>query len=258
MGVHVADGVGRLAGVLQAGLHGLDGTQSLRLGRGDVVRVPRGSVAGQLRVDPSPPRHRPLRLFQDERTGAFGQHEAVPVAIEWPAGVCRIVVATRERLHLRESGQGETEDRGVGPTGDADLGEAVADHSVRVANGVGPGGAGRRDALVRTGEAERHGHVSRGGVRHEHRNHERTDSVRSFLQEHLVLDEEAAQPADPGREHDPGPGVVDRGIPGVLPRQLRRGDGEVDRPVGSLDLLGTHPCLGVEVVDLPGDLDGQL
>ena len=43
----------------------------------------------------------------------------------------------------------------------------------------------------------------------------------------------------------------------VVDGHLRRGDGVVDEGVGLLDFLLLHPVLGVEPVDLAGDLAGE-
>ena len=99
--VDVARDAGRAS--RSALLHHADHPAAILGGRGDVVRVARHPVAGELAVDRRAAVLRVLELLEDEDARAFAHHEAVAVQVPRTRGALRLVVARRERAHGREA-----------------------------------------------------------------------------------------------------------------------------------------------------------
>ena len=101
--VDVVDLVGRDAGVCERHPHRAGRATAGRVGLGHVPRVRRDAVAEQLRVDPGATAARMLELLEHENGARFAHHEAVPVGVERPARVLRVVVPPREGVHRAEA-----------------------------------------------------------------------------------------------------------------------------------------------------------
>src|ERR1051326_5078978 len=75
------------------------------------MSVGRRAVPDDLRDDLRAPALGALPLFQNQHGRPVAHDEAVAVLVERPAGGLGIVVALRQRLHVREAGERERRDR---------------------------------------------------------------------------------------------------------------------------------------------------
>ena len=121
---------------------------------------------------------------------------------------------------------------------------------------MGPGGAGRRRAGIRSFQPQADGHLPRGHVGDEHGDHERAELLRPFgLQDRvLVLDElHAAHAAADDRPAPEGILLLEREA-GIDDRLFRRRDGELDEALGTLRLLWRQVRGRIEPLHLGRDL----
>ena len=89
---------------------------------------------------------RVLELLQHDHGGALAEHEAVAIAVERPARALGVLVALAHRAERAVAGEAHRRHRGIGPAGERDVAEAVADRVARLLDRV---------------------HARRAGVRHE-------------------------------------------------------------------------------------------
>ena len=108
---------------------------------GHVVGVAAAREAGYLAVHVCAARERGVQLLQDQHGAAFAHDEPVAVAVEWSRCVLGIVVPGRRRLDRVEARHRDRRDRRLRGAGDHDVGLAVLDHLVAVADCVDPRGA---------------------------------------------------------------------------------------------------------------------
>ena len=147
-----------------------------------------------------------------------------------------------------------------GAAGDHHVGAAAADDLERVADGVRRGGAGGAGRRVRSLGAEADGHLAGGQVDDRCGNEEGRDAARPALEQRLVLALDGAEPADArGDEHPDARGDLRRDLqPGVVDRELRRGDGELDEDVHLLDVFLLDELQRIELLHLTGDTRREL
>ncbi len=199
-----------------------------------------------------------LRL-EDERRGAVAEDEAVTRHVVRARGGLGGVVATRERLHGRERGEGQRVQRGLRATGDDDVRLAVRDVAVglgqdsvdeaqaeryvrappRAPNSISMAAAGPFAMSIGTViSAGRGAGPSRGGVPGVE---QRVDAA------------DTGRPVDDEALGDDGLGVDAR----VGPRLTRGDERELRRGVEALR-LGARQLVGEEAARLAGELDGDL
>ena len=214
VGVDVVD-VGRLpAGVAQREPD--RARRALARGRGDVVGVGGGGVAGQPAEDrrAAPSRHR-LGLEQ-QHARALAEDEAVAALVE------RARDAERGgRPHAVEAGARERRHPGVGTAHEAGVGVAVAHEPVARADRVRAGRARRDGAVALALEAELHRQHAGGGVGHEQRDRERRERPGAALQQRAVLVLDRPEPAEAGPDDAADPLVVGGQL--CVPSRLRGG-----------------------------------
>ena len=173
-----------------------------------------------------------------------------------------VVVAGREGPHGAEAADGERRDRGLGAAGDHDVRVAVLDGPHGLADGVSARRAGRHRGPVRPLGAEEDADLARGHVDDHLRHEERADAAHALLRRRRALvSSKTADAADAGADDDPDPlGVLRSSIsrPELLERHLGGGDRVLGEEVHAAGLLLVHPVLGVEVLDLAGELGGVL
>src|SRR5687768_1370755 len=104
MCVDVVDFRGVALRLTERDLHRAHGALATLRWRGDVKRIVRGPVAGQLGVDAGAPGARMALRLQDDDAAALAHDEAVAVAVEGPRGPFRLVVAGGKRFHRGETG----------------------------------------------------------------------------------------------------------------------------------------------------------
>src|SRR5438132_11376863 len=71
-------------GLAQGQTHGSRSALTALARRGDVVRIRRGAVPRDLRVDVRVPFDGVLEALEDQDAGCLGQHEAVALGVKWP------------------------------------------------------------------------------------------------------------------------------------------------------------------------------
>ena len=80
--------------------------------------------------------------FKHHHRRAFGEDKPVAIEIERAARGGRIVVPARKRGHVRQAGDGNRGDAGLGAAGDHDIDFAAMEHVYRVDEGLNAGGTG--------------------------------------------------------------------------------------------------------------------
>ena len=221
--------------------------------------------AGDLAVDVRAALHRALELLQDQHGAALAHDEAVAIAVERARRLLGLVVAPRRRLDRVEAGHRDGRDARLGRAGDDDVGLAVLDQLVAVADRVDPGRAAGRDDRARALRAELQRHLARQAARDEGLVEERARVLRvdepllALVGDGDVVVLEVHRPADRRAQRDAHPLAVDatrdRARCRASPPSPR--DGELDVAVHAADLLVVEPRLdGVEVA-LGGDLRAE-
>ncbi len=252
MRVHHADPLGRQAGLGERAPY----RAALPVGVAgrDVVGVRGDRRPGERRVGvPAGPQRGALQ-HQDGR--ALADHEAVPVQVERAGGVLRVVVAQRVRAGLREPGQRERVQAGLGAARDHHVGAAEPDQ-VQAERDRLRAGRARADRGVRPGlgpEVDRHP----GGrpVRHQHRHGVRRDLADTGALQHVVLLQHRHRPAGAGADHHRDPLPVHLRTPRVGPRLAGRDERQLLAAVQSSGLDPVHH-LGRFDGELAGDPDRQ-
>ena len=205
------------------------------------MRVGRHADRGELGVDPGTAGLGVLVLLEHHDGGALAHDEAVAAGVVGPRGGGDVVVAGGQGLHLREAGERQRVDRGLGATGDDDVGATRADHVVARAHRLRAGGAGRDGGVGAGARAELERDVAGRGVRHEHRDGEREDPAHALLLEDVPLVEQGPHAADAGADRDAEAQRVELGGAGILHGRARRDDGVLRAGVHPADLdLGEH------------------
>ena len=134
VGVDVVDRLRRQPGVDQRAAHRPRGLDAVGVGRGHVVGVVGGGVAGDLGVDVGAAGAGVLPRLQDQQRRPLGHHEAVAVGVEGAAGGGRVVVAGGQDPDQGEGAEGERRQRRLRPAGQHHPGAAVGDQAGRLAD----------------------------------------------------------------------------------------------------------------------------
>ena len=184
-----------------------------------------------------------LVLLENQHGRAFAHDESVARCVERARRVLGVVVAGRGRPDRVEAGDGDPGDRSVTGAGDDDIGIAVLDELVAVADGVEPRRAAGRDDRGRTVGAEPARDLA-GEAAGCHRVVEESARVPlvdlpvlSVVADNAVLVFEPRRGADRAAHADRHPVVVD-----VLQAAVRhclggRHQGELGEPVVAVDFL---------------------
>ena len=143
-----------------------------------------------------------LQLFEDQDAGAFPNHETVAILVEGPAGVFGVVVAGGEGAHGGESTDAHGSDGRFGTTGDHHIGIVALDDAIRVADGVGTGGAGGGGGFVGAFGAVADAHLARGKINDGRGNKKRRNFARAALQHVVVLALDHVESADAGADEN--------------------------------------------------------
>ena len=250
MGVDVVE-VARLdAGALHGGAHAAEGAVAVRGRRGDVVGVAREAVADHLGVDLGAARLGVLVLFEHHDPGALAHDEAVAVLVVGagsPGGV--VVEAGGEGAAGGEARERQAVHGGFGAARHHHVGIAELDQPGRVADGVGPGGAGRDHGVVRALEAVSDGDLPGGEIDDAAGNEEGGDPARALVVQGHGGVVDAADAADAGADHHAGGALVlvGRRVPiGVVQGLAGGGHGVDDERIDLALLLGLHEGVGIE------------
>ena len=226
-----------------------------RIGLGDVLRVGRKAVPGDLGIDLGAARLRMLVLLEHDDGAGLAHHETVALGVERPRCPLGVVIAQRQRTHRRETGYPDLVHGGLGAaaehhirTSEPDRVEAVADRHVR---------GGARCALRTQGttRAELDRDPTGTEVRNDRRNRERIDAVRAPREESVVALLERAEAADARRYRRTDAVCLRRDIdPGIRLRLPSRGKDQVCEAIHPPRVLAVDPLVRVEVLDLTGEM----
>ena len=122
-------------------------------------------------------RQRVLGRLEDDDAGALAEEEAVAVAVERPRGLLGIVVALRERAHVREGREAHRQERRLRAAGDDDVDLAALDHAQAVEEAMTLERAGRDLGDDRAREAVLHRELAGGHRAREGRDGEGADEA---------------------------------------------------------------------------------
>ena len=143
--------------------------------------VGRGPIAHYLGQYVGAPRLRELKVFQQERARALGQHEPVAQLVERARSLLRLVVAGREGSHRAECRQPNLAHGGFGATREHGFSLPAPDDLRGLANGVRRRRAGRHHRVVRAFDAHLDRDLPGSQVGQYHRNGERADLGGAFV-----------------------------------------------------------------------------
>src|SRR5208283_182797 len=99
MGVYVINLFRHKACIFQRGFHATSSTFAAGSGCGDMISVARHSVPGNFSVNFRLPRKGALEVFKKYNTGALSHDKTISVDIKRPAGLFRLFIPGRKRLH---------------------------------------------------------------------------------------------------------------------------------------------------------------
>ena len=151
-------------------------------------------------------------------------------------------------------------DGGLRGAGDADVDQALADEAMHQADGVGGGGAGAHRAEGRALDAVVDADMGRRRAADELEQHQGVVAAPVLGEELIVGPLDGVQAAG-ARADDAGRaiGVGERNLELGLRERLRRGRaGKMRVAVGQQQQPVLEPRLGVEILDLAGDLDVEI
>ena len=258
MGVDVLHLLRPQAGVPQAELHRALCAAAARLG--DVEGIRGRGISGQLAVDARPAPPGVLQLFEDEDSGALARDEAVAVLVERTRGLLRGVVALAQGARGGEARDPEQRDGRFRPAADHQIDVAVLQVAHRLAERVVARRAGGDRRVVHARCAVADGDLTARQVHDDRRNEERTDPPVSLLHRGEMRLFERREPAHAGPD-DHASALSQRFVrrqPGVLERQVRRGQAELDEEIVAARFLLVHELRGIEVLHLSRDAARQL
>ena len=221
-----------------------------------MVHVRARAVARDLRQDASTSRFGVFELLEHQHHGALAHDEAIAAEVERPARFLRFVIPLARGLDLTERAHGQRGDGRLGAAGQHRHRVTALDDLGCLADAVRARRAGADDGVVRAARMRMDGDDSRRHVRDHHRHGERADPLRPPLHESCVALFDLFHAADP-RAHD------DAYVVGVhlarLEARLRQRllgcrQRELAVPPDVAGGLAVHVFLGVEALDLAGDL----
>ena len=176
MHIHVIDVLNFQPRIRNGVEHGLFRAFPFRIGSGQVVSIGAHAAAGYLGIDFGPAGNGMLVLFEQQRSGAFSDHEPVAIGIERPRSFLRVVVAGREGLHRIETSDSRRVDRGLGTSRENHVRLAPANVIQRIDHRMVRRSAGRNRTIVRAPETVFHRNVAGSQIRNHLRYEERAIS----------------------------------------------------------------------------------
>ena len=200
MRVEIADGFRLEFGVAQRVAHYAIAAFVLGRGLGHVKGVGAHAIADDFREDGRAAAAGVFEFFENQNAGAFAHDEAIAVFVPGTAGAGRIVVARGERAHGGESADAHGSDGSFGAAGDHDVGVAVLNDAVGIADGVRAGGAGSGGGCVRALGAELHRDMAGSEVDDGGGNEEGRDLARAAFEKRFVLALDHFESADAGAD----------------------------------------------------------
>ena len=161
----------------------------------------------------------------------------------------------RQRPRLRESGDSGATDRGLGATGDHDVGVLPHDHARRFADGMRPGRAGRHHGKVGSLETVADGNVPRDQIDEAGRDEEGAQAAHPSIFNRQRAGSDFGQAADARADQHTRPfeGLLVIRFPArILNRLDRRHQAVDDESIHAPLVLGGHPRIDIEQAVVPG------
>mmetsp|Transcript_25434 Transcript_25434/g.74982 ORF Transcript_25434/g.74982 Transcript_25434/m.74982 type:complete len:504 (+) Transcript_25434:228-1739(+) len=175
----------------------------LRVRRGDVVRVARGSVARNFAVDLCAAPKRVLLRLKQQHARPLAHHETRAVRVERAARLLRVVVRRgAHRAHRVEARKAERSDRRLGPSGEHHVALAPLQVLERLSDRVRAGRARRHDAVVRPLRPHLNCDHRAGSVADDGGEQEGRDPLRPLVEEDVAAALDGVQPAHAGANED--------------------------------------------------------
>lgn len=166
--------------------HSDESAVALRVRRGDMERIGGEAGASHFGIDFSAASAGVVEVFEDESGAAFAHDEAVAVAVERSRSGGRVIVASREGLHRRESADSRLTDRELGAAGDDSGTLAKADDVESGRDSGGRRGASGSGGEIRASEAELDRDMSGTDVEDCFRDKERAKTRKTAVVEEIV------------------------------------------------------------------------
>ena len=235
---------------LQRGRHGPESPIAILARRGDVIGIPRKAIAQHLGIDLRAARLGMLVFLKHHHTRALAHHESVAIRVIGAGCLGRILRPLRgQRLAGVEPGNPDLADGALRPARQHHIGIPPLDQPRRIANGMGAGGTGRDDGMVRPLEAEADRDLPRNQVDQRAGNEEGRNALRP-----LFLDQDGGfgnrgQPPDPRSDHHARPQTAFLVFrhPARIPHRLLGGGHAVEDEIIHLAaILRFHPVIGIE------------
>src|SRR6516225_7888799 len=254
--VDVVDVRRREPAVLEGVAHAARGPCAVFGRSGDVMRICRHPVAGELAVDPHATRACVLQLLEHEDTRPFAEHESIAIDVPWTARGRRVLVARGERARRAKSSHAERADRRYGTPRDHHVGITILDQPRCFAETVVRGRARRDGGEIRPAIAVLDRHQARNHVDDRARHEEGRDLARPALHVGRVRLLDQRQPTDARADaHADAIHVAFVAFEGgVLDRIHRRNEAVVNESVVAAGFLAREVLGDVETFHLAGDL----
>ena len=229
MEVDVADVLAPMAGSVDRLRHRANDLLAVRRHLHAVIRVARGRVAVDRRVDRRAARPRAIFALEDDHPRALAEHEAVAPFVERARRLLGpIVVRERDRLHPREAEDHAGRDARVGAARQDHLRFAAAQQRRRVADGIRGARASARQHVADAVQPKRDRNLARHHPNDRHGNRVRRHLPAALDEEVVVLPFADVDPAAAAADHDTSVRLADAQS-GVRPRLARRDDADERR-----------------------------
>ncbi len=225
-----------------------------------VIGVAGHAIAGDFGKNRSAALSGVFEFFEHQNACAFAHHKAVAIFVPGTAGFFGIVIARGKRAHGGESANSHRRNGCLGAAGDHHIRVVVLNDAERISYRVGAGGAGGRRRLVRSLGAEPHGNMAGRKIDDGGRNKKRRNLARSAFEQCGVFAFDNVEPADAGPDvHAHALVVFWRDLQARhLERFIRGGNRQVDEASHLLDFFFFDEVQRIEVLDLGGDLAGEI
>ena len=184
------------SGILAGELHRMGRPFPLRVWAGDVIGIPRCTIADNFRIDPCTPCLGVLIFLQHQHRAAFPHDKTAPLPIKWDRGPVR-VRRMGQRFHVVEPGNGKFRNRRFRPAGYTSVQIAVPDCMESLTHRVGGGRTSRHRGVIDPLKAIPHGDRTSRHIDDHHRDKKYRDPAAALFQEAGIFLLDGLEPADP-------------------------------------------------------------
>src|SRR5579885_3133175 len=260
MRIDVVNLLGTQVRFLQGAAHGSYQAFTFRRRLGHVIGIAGRSITYHFCENMRSTRLREFQVFQDQHAGAFAHHKAVASGVERTAGSLRVVIASRERVHIIESGHGYRCNASFRPARDHGFGIATANGFPGFAYRIGASREGGYSSPVRPFRARHNGDKPRRSIDDHHIDEEWADAVRSSIKKDFELVMQRDQPANATADvHADVVGILFGDLQARLGKRLLRGcDSDMLIGVAAAIVSTVHIEGWIKVLDLRTEMNTKL